>query len=712
MDLTSERVKIIYGLSVCYIVGLLLGEVWNWEGKEKLLIAVALLVILIFCFSRFLNYYCSFIKIGHILLFSAFVVVGFVYYHWRLPHPESLDISKQVVGISYGKSYPVEVEGIVLTQPKINRNLKAKFILLAKNLIDESGKEKRVTGKVYVTSPLLEVSGVYPSTTVRLEGNLYLPSPPLNPEGFDFAEYLRKQGVFSGLAAKSVTVIEKGNWWQGLLYQTRKRIIQTHIRFLGMPYGSLVSSMVIGSRAVDLDWETEESFRLAGLSHTLAASGFHVSLLLAVVLSLTASLTPDKRFFVGSLCLLGYATITGFYPSILRATLMGMAGLVAILQERQVRISGSLLLAGVILLVINPMWIWDIGFQLSFMAVWGLITSTSPLARHLDFLPSTIANIVAATVAATIWTLPLQWYHFHRFPLYGIITNILVTPLVIVITLVGIVAAFIGVFIPLLGSGISFLLYPFLWLLFGIVGISNKLPFSSLAVGRLHVFNLILVYLIFLAISYKPEWRKYRLSLILLAFGIVLTPLIHQKLSLIQVTAIDSDEETVLVIQNRNKTAVINLGDKKTIYFDLIPFLENQGVNQVEAVFSKTDKTPHPLMFLKKYLSVKHVNEYDSRRLESITIIEGNDNYLLFKLADEKWLVIYGEVANGDFGFNPDILVITNKGIYDKMLMEKLKPQYALVNGMKVDMKVEGVTVIPMTNSWIRWLPKKGFSHL
>lgn len=175
-----------------------------------------------------------------------------------------------------------------------------------------------------------------------------------------------------------MTVIEKGNWWQGLLYQTRKRIIQTHIRFLGMPYGSLVSSMVIGSRAVDLDWETEESFRLAGLSHTLAASGFHVSLLLAVVLSLTASLTPDKRFFVGSLCLLGYATITGFYPSILRATLMGMAGLVAILQERQVRISGSLLLAGVILLVINPMWIWDIGFQLSFMAVWGLITSTSP----------------------------------------------------------------------------------------------------------------------------------------------------------------------------------------------------------------------------------------------------------------------------------------------------------------------------------------------
>lgn len=84
-----------------------------------------------------------------------------------------------------------------------------------------------------------------------------------------------------------------------------------------------------------------------------------------------------------------------------------------------------------------------------------------PLARHLDFLPSTIANIVAATVAATIWTLPLQWYHFHRFPLYGIITNILVTPLVIVITLVGIVAAFIGVFIPLLGSGISFCYIPF-----------------------------------------------------------------------------------------------------------------------------------------------------------------------------------------------------------------------------------------------------------
>ncbi|HIK38233.1 MAG: competence protein ComEC family protein [Geminocystis sp.] len=710
MKINGAKIEVKYGFFGAYLLGLLFTGIWNVEEIIRLLAAVALLGFLLWLF-RGINPYFR-LKISHIFLFCILVVIGFVYYYWRLPNADNLYISKQIVGgMEYGKFYPVKVEGIVLTQPKINRNQKGKFILLANSLIDENEKEKKVTGRIYVTSPLLEVKGVYPSTTIRVEGSLYLPSPPLNPDGFDFADYLQKQGVFSGLAAKSITIIEKGNWWQGFLYQTRKRIIQTHIRFLKMPYGSLLSSMVIGSRAVDLDWQTEESFRLAGLSHTLAASGFHVSLLLAVVLSVTAGFSPDRRFLIGSLCLLGYATITGFYPSILRATFMGMAGLVGILQGRQVRISGSLLLAGVILLIINPVWIWDIGFQFSFMAVWGLIASTFPITKRLDFLPPTIANIVAATVAATIWILPLQWYHFHRFPLYGIITNILATPLVIVITLVGIVAAFVGVFIPLLGSSISFLLYPFLWLLFAIVETSNKLPFSSLAVGRLHVFNLVLVYIIFLAISYKREWRKYRLGLISLASGVVLTPLIYQKLNLIQVTIIGGGDEAVIVIQNRNNTAVINLGDKKTVYFDLMPFLENQGVNKLEVVFFEKDDNLNLLAFLKKYLPVKYTNEYELARIKSIKILERNTNYLMFELANQKWLVV-GCVENKDFDTNPDVLVITDGKCYDKNSIKRIKPHYALISGIKdVELKIEGITVIPITNSWIRWLPHKGFTR-
>lgn len=92
--------------------------------------------------------------------------------------------------------------------------------------------------------------------------------------------------------------------------------------------------MVMGSRAVDLDWQLQESFRLAGLAHVLAASGFHVSLLLGLILAVTQSFSSRTRFLMG-LTLFIYATITGFYPSILRACLMGFAILAAIINEKK-----------------------------------------------------------------------------------------------------------------------------------------------------------------------------------------------------------------------------------------------------------------------------------------------------------------------------------------------------------------------------------------
>lgn len=689
--------KLIYGGFLAFICGLLLTGIFTFS--QGFLLGLYLFIILAFIVFILRNKYPLIANFRYLFILFLVVIAGFYYYYFRFPSPSNLDISHQITD-SFSET--ITVKGVVLTTPRVNQNHKAKFIFQAQELMGENGEGKRVTGKVYVTSSLLDAHGLFPSTLVSLEGSLYLPSPPLIPDGFDFADYLQRQGVFSGLSANSVEVIREGNWWQRLLFNVRQKVLQTHVRFLNVPFGSLVSSMVMGSRAVDLDLELQESFRQTGLAHVLAASGFHVSLLLAVVLTVTQSLSSPYRFCLGGVTLLVYATMTGFYPSILRACLMGIGVLMAMVNERRVRVSGSLLLAAVILLLINPLWIWDIGFQLSFLATWGLIVSFPSIMLRLDWLPPTLANFLAVPLAATVWVLPLLFYHFHRFPLYSVFTNVLATPLVIIITLGGFFTAFIGVFSPGIGGAIAFLLFPFIWLLIKLVEISNSLPFSSLAVGETNIIILCLIYLILLVITYTNFGDKYKYFLILFTLSLIILPLIYQKLNLVQVTVIDSRVTPVIVIQNRSHVALINLGDKNNVYFNLVPFLKSQGINKVELLLSNENNKNRSLDILQKYLSVENINDYESNKIQSIKIIENNKDYIYFNVKDKTFLVINGEIDNLNIENTFDFIIVT-KSRFNNKLLDNLETNFLLVKNSDLLPKLDDVKVLSLKNNFLQW---------
>lgn len=688
---------LVYVYLFAFILGLLLTGVFAFS--QGFILGLSLFFVLFIIWFFFRNQYPLIVNLRYFFLLFLVVIAGFYYYYFRFPSLTDLDISRY---ISSSFSEKVRIEGVILTTPRVNQNHKAKFIVEARQLVGENSYRKEVRGKVYVTSPLLAVNGLFPSTVVSLQGNLYKPSPPLNPDGFDFADYLRRQGVFSGLSAYSLEVIGEGNWWQGLLFNLRQRILRTHVRFLNIPFGSLVSSMVMGSRGVDLSFQLQEAFRLGGLAHILAASGFHVSLLLGVVLGLTQSFSLGYRLWLGLVVLFVYATITGFYPSILRSCLMGVGVLIGIVNERKVRVFASLLLAAVILLLINPLWIWDIGFQLSFLATFGLIVSLPAMVERLDWLPPTLANVLAVSLSATVWVLPLLFYHFHRFPLYSVITNVLATPLVIVITLGGFFTAFVGVFSPLLGGAIAFLLFPFIWLLIKLVEISNQLPFSSLAVGEINIIILSLIYLILLLITYTNFGRKYRYILILFALSIVILPLIYQKVNLVQVTVIDSRVKPVVIIQNKGHVALINLGDKSNVYFNLLPFLKSQGVNKVELVLSNEKNNDRSLAVLNKYLFVENINDYQLNKIEAMKIIETNKNYVFFQLKNKNFLVINDKIEELSIDNFIDFVIVTQKS-FDYNLLADLKVNFLLVKNPDSLPQLDKVKVLPMKNNFLQW---------
>ena len=525
-------------------------------------------------------------------LWLAAGIVGalaFIYFQARVPQPASNDIS-QFVRSANGitQDQVVTVQGKVKSIPQLTRSSRGQFWLEATQLNEVESSDnggaisKGVTGKLYVTVPLLQATGLYPGENVAVTGVLYKPKPPQNPGAFDFGAYLAKEGAFAGFSGRQVSGADEPQErrWGGWLL--RQRITRSQVRWLSSPAGQIVSSMVIGNRAVDIPYDIRDQFVQAGLAHTLAASGSQVSLILGLILVLTRRFSVKAQLLFGIGALIIFVGLTGLQPSVLRAAIMGFGALVALVTQRKVKPLGSLLVAATLLLLFNPLWIWDLGFQLSFLATLGLLVTVPPLSKRLDWLPPAIAFLIAVPLAASLWTLPLQLYVFGMIAPYSTAANIICAPLIAVISIGGVISAFGAVIWPLAGSALAWLLYYPTQLLIGLVQFFNKLPGSSVAVGTISLVQLLLLYGLIGLICISPRLRRRWWLAGMVAVFLVALPVWQTKIAQFRVTVLATAQEQILVIQDRGQVTLVNSGEADTASFTLLPFLQQQGVNQID----------------------------------------------------------------------------------------------------------------------------------
>ncbi|MDY6803495.1 MAG: ComEC/Rec2 family competence protein [Cyanobacteriota bacterium] len=539
-------------------------------------------------------------------LWFAAGFIGFLaslYFHSRIPEPTSNDISVLIQEDGSAQTQILTVSGKVLSMPRKTRAERSQFWLKVTQISELIGNDgaanvyKEATGKLYVTVPLLQANGIHPNQWASVTGSLYKPQPPSNPGSFDFPAYLAKQGSFAAFKGRQVKTKTLENSKTLGLWKIRRRIIRSHIAGLGVPEGTLVSAMVMGRRAVDLSYELRDRFIQVGLAHVLAASGFHVSLILGVLLFFAKGLSGGARFGLGTLTLIIYVSLTGFSPSILRAAFMGFAALIAIVSERQVKPLGALLVAAAILLLVNPLWIWDLGFQLSFLATLGLLVTVAPLMKILDWLPTPIASLVAVPIAASLWTFPLLLYVSNVVSPYSILVNVITAPLIAIVTLGGFVSAMVALVAPPAGSAIAGALYYPVQGSIATVEFFSKLPGNQVAVGAISHFQVIALYGIILFVwvfaylrkpTQKQKQRKKKKQFpllpvaIALSLIIVIAPVWSAKVSLFQATVLDTAGESVLVIQDEGRVTLLGSGDENAARFVILPFLRHTGVNQID----------------------------------------------------------------------------------------------------------------------------------
>lgn len=289
-----------------------------------------------------------------------------------------------------------------------------------------------------------------PGTTLLVKTKLLEVGPPQNPYEFDYKNYLYNKQIYhtafidvNAFEILDVPLQLNPIWYKGLLI--KQNILKALKSSALTPTAYGICAALLTGYDDEIDKQVVESFSHSGTLHVLSVSGLHTGLIY-LVLSFLFDLVDRKRkykifkFSLITVLLWGFALITGFSAPILRAVIMfNLLGIGRIFFRSDHRVQINILLTSAfILLCYDPYFIKDVGFLLSYFALFGLIYFQPKLSQHhqpKNYLSKELWKGITASFAATISTLPLTLFYFKQFPLWFFICNIIVVPASFVILL-------------------------------------------------------------------------------------------------------------------------------------------------------------------------------------------------------------------------------------------------------------------------------------
>lgn len=401
----------------------------------------------------------------------------------------------------------------------------------------------------------------------------YLPvEPPYNPGEFDFRRWLASKNIYHQTFIRQTQLVRlaanKGNPLKSLALQTRQQLVNVYRKLIKNDEAfAVASTLILGYRA-DLSKETLAAYSKTGTIHALSVSGMHVGIIYVALNFILGFL--DKRQFtklikVVLICTLiwAYSFLTGFSPSVLRAAIMLTA---FILSKQLSRSSNSYNVIGftaLCLLLYEPFLLWDVGFQLSFMAVIGLIYYQPKIRKWLYFKnkwANQLWETTAMGLAAQLATLPLSIYYFHQFPVYFIISNLFI---LIPIT----VMMYLGIAILLLK--LNFLAPAFEYLITftnsGLKWIAD-LPYASITEIWINGVELALLalFLLLVSIGLSSYRRKLVLASLIVLF-VFQASITNRKINFAQ------QEKVIFFSLRKNYAAAFVNGKQCILITDLTP---------------------------------------------------------------------------------------------------------------------------------------------
>lgn len=465
--------------------------------------SVAFLTITAFFFIPFFSRY----KLGFISGIAAFIL--FLSVGALLAWHKDIRNNDRWLGNFYK-----EKDGLIVTlmEPPVEKikSIKANATL---TYLLQSGKSIPVEGKIILYFKKDSLLQLAYGSQIIFKKPLQEIKNSGNPGGFDYKRYALFQGITHQVYLKPEEFIvlneNKENWFNKFIYTSREKvltILRNNIK--GEKELGLAEALLIGYKD-DLDQSLVQSYTNTGVVHIIAISGLHLGLIYWLLGLIFKPLKKRKSiswlrpvFIITGLWL--FSILAGAQPSILRSAVMFTCIVFGETLSKKTSIYNTMSLSAFILLCINPYWLWDVGFQLSYAAVLSIIIFMQPVYNWFyikNKLLDGIWKLNAVTIAAQILTVPLSIYHFHQFPVYFILTNFLAVPLSSAIVLGEILLCAIF-FIPFIALSIGKLLAWFIWLMNTYIQKIELLPFSLWDGLQITILQAILLFLVATGISY------------------------------------------------------------------------------------------------------------------------------------------------------------------------------------------------------------------
>lgn len=512
----------------------------------------------------------------------------------------------------YDDEYVV-VNGFIASAPEI-KGEKVSFIVQARS-IKKAGESEAVStrGKLLVSTPIDDRHGLLDyGREIMFEGRLTEPGGARNPGGFDYDLYLAQKGAGASVFVYPYDLEPgegvKGNFLIKAGLFIRSRIVYVIENSLPRQQAGLLNGMLIGYRE-GLSDEVREAFSDAGLMHIMAVSGANVAFLVMPLSILLKILRIRKK--AANLLIIAFLNlfvcVTGFEPSVLRAVFMACVLLVSALIYSEPDVYSAIAVSCIIMLIISPYMIFNIGFQLSYGATLGIVMLNGNISRLITAIriPKKAAGVIAATISAQLGVFPITLIHFNKISLIALIPNILAAPLLEITTILGAVMAILGQFSLWLSTLIGYLNNIFLSALLYITKWSSSVPYASVRTVTPSLAVTVFYYLIIWYFLWYAPVKGIRIRLkhtaAALAVAAVLAAVCFIRPGILNVTFLDVGQgDSIFIRTYSGKTVLIDGGGSsnpvsisRTGELTVVPFLLDSGVGSLDAVIATHPHSDH-----------------------------------------------------------------------------------------------------------------------
>lgn len=546
------------------------------------------------------------------------------------------------------KDKMVKVQGQVYRQEKSKNLLYLKNIMIISNNEESEFSDLDFNILVYTK----EETDYKIGNTIAVSGNGMEPTAASNPGQFDQKAYYRVQGIRMIVKkAKTVLLDDACHEYLEFLAGLREAFGESLSLSAGEADGAVLSAMIVGDKA-EMEAEVKKLYQAAGISHILAISGLHISL---IGMGLYRCLRKIIGGFwlpgsISTVMMISYIILTGGAVSAIRAVIMFLVYLGAQLLGRTYDLLSGLSLAGILILLSEPRYLFQAGFQLSFLAIVGICIVYPVLCKL--FLSrdkkSKIGENFMVSLSIQIVTLPCVLFWFYEFAVCSVVVNLLVIPLAGIVMASGIAAGAVGLLTPTAGAVVAAPAH-YVLMLYEKVG-----EWSEKLTGRLGVWGapdgwkIILYYGVLAGILAMTGFKKipinWKSKVIYIFIQMsVLSLLWFRPVEGMTVTFLDVGQGDSIFWQNPNGNTYLcdggSSGVSKVGEYRIEPFLKWNGTARLDYLFVTHMDADH-ISGIQEMLE-SHPGELDIGQLVLPTIVTDGEAYQeLVLLAEQKQIPV------------------------------------------------------------------------